>query len=99
MSEDLTVKILEQQNERLEEEIAQLKRIAERPIQVTSPDSGALKKIEQYLPQLTHIATNLAHAASAIQKLEPEMRSSHSQQARIATALERIADALEGDDQ
>jgi hypothetical protein len=84
MSEDLTRQILEQDNARLQKEVDDLRALLARPVgvTVTGPDSAALNRVVEYLPQLTHIATNLSQVASALQRNEQ--------------TLSAIADALDG---
>jgi hypothetical protein len=73
------------ENERLSRELDQLRAALKQPvsIQVQSQDAATLSRIKDYLPQLTNIATNLSHTASAVQALTP--------------VLEKIAKALEAD--
>lgn len=57
-----------------------------------------LRKILEYMPQLTHLSTNVSHVASAVQATNGTLNviSSHGinavdQLTRIANALERLA--------
>lgn len=74
---------LEQENERLRNELAYVRSMLAKPVNVNvqSPDAGTLRMIEQYLPQLTHIATNLSHVASNL--------------TTVTATLDRIAKAVE----
>lgn len=74
MSEDLTKEILERDNRDLREQIESLQAVLNRPVNVRveqppAPEQATLKKIGEYLPQLTHISTNLSHVASAVQNV------------------------------
>lgn len=72
---------LEQENDRLTKELDELRSLLRQPINIdVKSDAATLKRIVDYLPQLTNIATNLAHTASAIQALQPSL-------AKIAKAL------------
>lgn len=74
MSEDLTKEILERDNRDLREQVESLQAVLNRPVTVQiqqpePPDLTTLKKVADYLPQLTHISTNLSHVASAVQSV------------------------------
>lgn len=93
MNEDLTRAILEQDNARLQKELADTRALLTRPVsvKVNGPDSAALGRVVEYLPQLTYIATNLSMVASALQNGQ----GSASSLLGINNQLMRIADTLE----
>lgn len=74
MTEDLTREILEQDNRQLREALESVQALLNRPVNVTVsappvPEQATLKKVADYLPQLSHISTNLSHVASAVQSV------------------------------
>lgn len=75
MNEDVSRAILEQDNAKLQKEVDDLRALLARPVAVTvaGPDSAALSRVVEYLPQLTNIATNLAYIASSLQRNEQAM--------------------------
>lgn len=77
MSDDLSKQVLESEVARLQTENDRLLNLLNRPVSVTvqSSDSGVMQQIAQYLPQLTHIATNLAHVASAVQQQNESLKA------------------------
>lgn len=87
MTDDLTNSILEQENERLGKELDELKAILTRPmvVNVEQNTSPAMNQILTYLPQLTHISTNLSHVASTVSAMNSSM----------VAALDRLTKTLE----
>lgn len=85
MSDDVTRRILEQDNARLQKEMDDLRDLLGRPVAVTvqSPDSEALRTISQYMPQLTHLSTNMSYVASNLMM--------------VNTTLQQIAEALKAE--
>lgn len=57
------------ENERLERQLTELRAMLGKPVTVNvqSPDSHVMQQIAQYLPQLTHMSTNISMVASALQ--------------------------------
>lgn len=93
MTDELTSEILAQQLRETQDLLDSTKALLARPVtvEVKMPppaEQKTLEKIGQYLPQLTHIATNLSHVASAVQM-------SNSKSDDLNKTLKRIADALE----
>lgn len=80
-----------------EKERDSLRAMLGRPVNVNiqAPEQGTLKKIEDYLPQLTHISTNLSQVASAIQNSNSNAMAISSALYTQNKLLERIADTLE----
>ena len=76
-------------NLELEDEVRDLKQLLSRPITIQGQDAEAWRKFMDYMPQLTHISTNISSTASAVQ-------NSSSKLDMINLTLQRIATALEG---
>lgn len=93
MSDDLTGDILRQQLKETQDLLESTKQLLARPVNVKvdlppAAEQATLKKIAEYLPQLTHMSSNLSHVASAVQ-------ASNAHAEDISKQLKRIADALE----
>lgn len=71
-------------NIQLEDMVAELRGV----IRTLSGDSELSKKIIDYLPQLTHISTNISATASAVQNNNGMLGSINANLLRIAEALE-----------
>ena len=72
----------------LEDEVRDLKQLLGRPITIQGQDAEAWRKFMDYMPQLTHLATNVSMTASAVQANKASLDSINLTLQRIATALE-----------
>jgi len=88
---------LAEENERLNKELGDMRALLGRAVNVNvqAPEQATLKKIGDYLPQLTHISTNLSQVASAIQASNNTAVTLATRLAEQNALLQRIAEGIE----
>lgn len=88
---DVINEALADENEKLQRQLREMQSLLGRPINVNvqSPDQETLRKIGEYLPQLTFMATNISMVASAIQAVNANAIATTKMLERIAVALEK----------
>jgi hypothetical protein len=89
VSDRINEHLLEERDQAVEQ-LKKVERLLERPVNVTiqSSEEATLKKIGEYLPQLTHMATNLAHVASAIQAVNTTLMTATAKLEQLAKIIE-----------
>lgn len=93
--------VLAEENERLKQDLLRTRALLERPVTVNiqSSDAATLKKVGEYLPQLTHLASNVATVGGELiqarKHAETHGKALLESQKKLDQTMRRIAAALE----
>lgn len=89
--------VLAERNEELEKELAEMRALLGRPLNVNvqSANQDVLKKIGDYLPQLTHLSTNVAEVGGKLVQANALTEQTNRSLGHLVSHLATIAETLD----